>query len=357
MIRLSASSLWRGEKCPPSAVLPAAAMIHEDAQEGQAEHAQLEQKVPEGWAAEVAYAYDPETGAARELGRGLERDYSGATANEVCGTTDLRRVEPTLVRIRDYKTGFGYMVARPKENLQLLHNAASAAAVEGKDLAVIEIEHTATGEVEAARLDAFDLTLARIRIRSILRAVRSAEEQLAAGKELRVVEGDHCWRCEAYAHCPAKLGLALAVSDGKLIKDLPTVELTPAAVARGWPILKEAKKLLGEVERIYRGFAAERRIHLGGRTYLGLVQNSPTEKLDGAVTLEVVKKLHGEKVAAAAVEMKTSKAAVERAVGPLAPPRGKTKFIAETLEAIDLAGGITRLPKPPTVEEFEDKSK
>lgn len=355
MIHTSASGLWRNEPCPASAVLPASARVHADAQEGQLAHAKLEELAPAGSKAEVAFAYDPETGIGRELGQSLQRDYSGAKASEIPGTSDLVTVEKDLVRIRDYKTGHGYMVAEPKKNLQLLHNALSACSAYGKDKAVLEVEKTATGDVQAVTLDAFDLTLARYRIRSIWAAVVEAEKQQAAGKQLRVVEGDHCWRCECYARCPAKVELALALSEGKMLQELPTVELTIDSVSRGWPRLKLAKKLLGEVERIYRGFAAEERIPIGEGKWLGM-HESEDKKLDGAIAFQVLKKMHNEEIARAAVQMKASRDAIDKALKPIAPPRGRAAMVRAVFTEIEKAGGLDRKPQF-GVEEYQEEGK
>lgn len=356
MIHTSASSLWRNEKCPPSAVLPAAARVYQDAEEGTRDHAKLEQLAPAGSMAEVAFAYDPETGVGRELGKGLQRNYSHAKPNEIPGTSDLVTVEPDLVRIRDYKTGHGYMVAPPRKNLQLLHNGLSAASAYGKERVVLEVEKTLTGEPpEKVELDAFDLTLARFRIRSVWSEIRKAEEKHTRGEQLRVVEGDHCWRCECYSRCPAKVELAIALATGQLPRLLPTMELTVESVSTGWTALKLIKKLAGEVERIYRGFAAEHDIPIGENKWLGL-REGEREQLDGAVVFQVLKQMHGEDVARAAVEMETSKSALDKALKAIAQPRGRAALVRAVLAEVEKAGGIDRKPQK-RVEEFTEERK
>lgn len=352
-VRLSASGLWRAKKCPASTVLPAVRRVHADAIAGTEAHAVLEKSPPPGGLAEVAFALDPETGKAREIGRGIGRGYyeAGLLDTEIPGTADLI-IPGEPVVVRDYKTGHGYMVSAPRDNLQLGHNAVCASRVFGASEAVIEVEHTQTGEVESVLLDSMDLSERAAEIREVWREAYRARAALARGDTPRIVEGDHCWRCEAFAHCPAKLGLALTLSTGEIAKVLPTTELTAQAVAEGWSRLKAAKKLLGEVEGIYRGFAAGQPVSLGGRRMLGMV-SKPVDHLDGEVAFKVLRERHGDAIASAAVEMSTSKAALERALGPIAPQRGKAAMVRATVDAIRDAGGV-KTNWTQKIEEFNE---
>lgn len=351
--RLSASGLWRAEKCPASTVLPPARTDHADAEAGREDHSKMEDLAPPGSTPEAAYALDAVSGAARYLGSKLGRNYPPTTQTEIVGTADLVIVEPELVRVRDYKSGHGYMVSPPAKNPQLGHNALCAAKVNAKTAAVVEVEMTATGEVRSAPMDAFDLAAMEERIRAIWREAQKAADDLEAGKQPRIVEGEHCWRCECYARCPAKTTLALTIANGELPTHLPTLELTPLAVASGWERLKAAKKLLSEVERIYRGYAAENAVPLGNGRFLGEVVKG-RDAVDGAVAYEVLKQRFGEEIARKAVEMDTSKAAIERAIGPHAPPRGKAAQMKLTMEAIEAAGGVHK-DFTRRIEEYEDR--
>jgi hypothetical protein len=352
--RLSASSLWRAEKCPASTVLPPARFAHADGESGRKDHGKLEWTAPEGSIPEAAFAYDAEKGTARYLGSRLGRNYGQLGQNEIPGTADLVTVESDLVRIRDYKTGHGFMVAPPKENAQLGHNALCAALVHGKPEAIVEVEYTATGEVKDARLDDFDLLGIAARMRQVWRDACRSAALVEEGKQPFIVEGEHCWRCECYARCPAKTSLALAIGKGELPEGLPTLELTPQAVATGWERLKAVKKVLYEVERIYKGYAAENPVQLAGGKMLGEVEKV-RDSLDGPVTFQVLRDLYGEQVARAAVEMETSKAALERALQPIAPPRGKAAMVREALAKIEEGGGVTKEHKR-AVEEYEVRS-
>lgn len=60
-----------------------------------------------GWRAEVAYAYDPQTGAARVLGYNIGREYDkhGKLPNEIAGSADIAWMEGDAVVVSDWKTG------------------------------------------------------------------------------------------------------------------------------------------------------------------------------------------------------------------------------------------------------------
>lgn len=332
MAYLTASSLSRAEKCPASASLPRVGQIHADAEAGTAEHAIAEANPLPGERREVAYSLNVVTGRARFLGQGIARKYDVDWSAEIPGTTDSERIELDRVVITDDKTGFGYMVARAAVNLQLAHNAICAADLHGKDGARVVINRTATGRQDVADLDAFDLAAARERIRSIWTE--------ATKPSPRVVAGDHCWRCECLPACPAYRDLALTVARGELPADLPTLALSRESIAAGWPKLKLFKKLLGEVERAYRAYASGDPVPLGNGKWLG-PQSKKKDEINGRVAANVLLDLHGPEVTAAACEVETSKAAIERAIGAIAKRGEKAGLVRKALDAIAAAGGLT----------------
>lgn len=335
MIRLSGSSLWRAEYCPASVVLPATEERHDDQDRGVAHHAMLEEKAPEGSLVEVAFAYDVESETAREIGRCIGRNYGALGPTEIPGATDLVTLGADHLVVTDYKTGVGYMVAHPSVNLQLQFYALCACLVYGKTSAIVEVQYEDTGEVAHAEFDAFAFIEIKARIRAIWEATRAASP--------RVVEGEHCWRCPAAARCPAKVALALAVASGELPADVAQMELTPAVVAAGWPKIRRLEHLLEKVKESYKAVASAQPVPLGGGRFLGVV-NGHRETLDGWTTFAAIKDAYGEQVATKVVEVKASKAALERALAPLAPARGKGKFVAQAVELVRAAGGIKTEP-------------
>lgn len=186
----SASGLNRDANCPANRSLPQVETNSPDAARGTSihhylellgggmeaeqalaqipeEHRQLCQDLqtddlpldPEEYRQEVAFAYDLETGAARELGAGLQRDYSARTPSEVVGTADVAHRDQ--VEVIDWKCdAFESTCPPPKKNPQLLFLALALARVRGADSAVVRIVHIKADGAnwqESANLDAFDL--------------------------------------------------------------------------------------------------------------------------------------------------------------------------------------------------------
>lgn len=351
---LSISSLWRVKECPGSAVLPVAYRAFDDAKRGTRLHAESEAAAPVGSMAEVAFAYDVVTGTARELGRGLGRNYVQLGTTEIPGTSDLVTVEPDRVVIEDTKSGAGYHVAPAAENLQLHAYALCAARAYGRDRALVRLRFIDQGDrIDEAELDALQLAEVAQTLRAIWDQVMRAQWALSQGREPRVVTGDHCWRCPCIARCPAQTKLALVVASGDAAKELPTLELTPAAVAQGWSKLMAFKKLVGEVERVYRAYAAAEPVPLGGGRFLGKVVKKKDE-LDGQLAARALRELFGPEFSAEACEIDTSKAAIERAVEKvLKPKRGeKAGLVRKSLDALAAAGAVK--PRWTTsIEEYE----
>lgn len=341
-LHISASSLSRVDKCPYSASGPRVRVLHADAEKGTEEHAVLEAETPEGERAEVAYVWNVLTSKVRFVGIGLARNYGELQDGDIPGTLDRERVEPGRVVVKDHKTGFGYMVAPVAVNLQLAHNAVCSAAFHGKSAALVQINRTSREKPEEAELDAIGLAAARSRLAKIYRA--------ASAEKPAVVAGDHCWRCECIQSCPAHVGMALAFTEGKWPDMLPSDGLTAEKVAQGWEHLRAAKKVLGLAEKTYRAFASSWPVQLLNGKVLGETIDEKDE-LDGQISLAVLKALYGEKVADAAAEVSLTKASIERALAPIAPPRGKAKLVRDSLTAITAAGGVKTIRKV-CVEEF-----
>jgi hypothetical protein len=340
MIGLSASSLWRAEKCPASASLPQIRTLTVASERGRELHAEKEIESPDG--AEVAYAFDVTTGRARELGRNLNRNYPATRKTEIVGTTDKVTVEPDRVVVRDYKSGAGFGVAAPRENVQLGFYAVCAADVNGKDAARVEIEFLDRETTRTADLDALDLAAMRDRIRAIWNAT--------GGDDPRVVTGDHCQGCPCITRCPAHLTMAIAFTEGAWPGVMPTDGLTPEKVAQGWEFLKNAKRVLGLVEKTYRAIAAGTPIDIGNGKVLG-AHTVEREALDGPITFQTLRDLHGEAVARAAVSMETSKTALEEALKPVAGKGKRAGMVRDALVAIGAANGVV-VSRQVRVEEF-----
>lgn len=344
-MRLSASGLWRAELCPASAALPGVDTTHADALAGTEAHSAHEAECPPDELAEVAYAYNPETGKARLLGQGLRRDYPVDWNTEIPGTADrVVHISPPVVR--DYKSGHAYGVAPARVNLQLAHNGLCAADVLGASEVTVAIEAEGR-QPDVAHLDSFDLAAARQRIRTIWRGVHATTP--------RVVVGDaQCWRCPAMRACPAHREVLLAVGAGVLGEVLPSV-LDDRLLAETWPIYRMARKALGLYEAAARAYvSAVGAVPFGDGRQLALRAGS-RESLDGPTVFQALRDMHGVAVAEAAVSMEASKASLGRALGTIAPKGAKAGLVRAALEEIERRNGVTRKQTEPqfVIEDME----
>lgn len=149
-----------------------------------------------GWRAEVAYAYDPQTGAGRLLGYNIGREYEkhGKLPNEIAGSADIAVVSGETVLVYDWKTGRSITdsVWAQMEWLCLLAARATGAWY----AKAIVLHATDYGVVETSRL--YD-DVALWRIAEQLRIDTSAIE------DAWPTAGMHCDAC----YCPARAGCDL----------------------------------------------------------------------------------------------------------------------------------------------------
>lgn len=158
---------------------------------------------PAAYLPEVAFAWWPVNDTARELGRGLERDYRKALPGELVLTVDLAALlDDDAVFIADYKFLFGY-VPSPKNNLQLKLGALAAARAWGRTRAVVEIirpREDARPYRERHEFDSFDLDDIAEELRFLVAKVHRVRQP---GAKLELVMGPQCNHCHSNRFCPA----------------------------------------------------------------------------------------------------------------------------------------------------------
>jgi hypothetical protein len=166
------------------------------------------------YAAEVSFALNVVTGAAREIGRGLTRAQARALCgpDEMPGTADIVGLEGTdAVVVHDFKFGWGH-VDPAAINWQVLTYALMACRAYGRDRAKVGIIRVASGNpwFEIADVGFFELERHEARVRALL-AGRARNIELAQegrwSEIPELVEGDHCTYCPAKKGCPAKVTL------------------------------------------------------------------------------------------------------------------------------------------------------
>lgn len=289
------------------------------------------------WAFEVAYAYDPETDAGRELHRGGGRDYSMLAPGEVPGTLDLIGVAGNAVVVLDVKTGKAAL-EEAEDALQLLFGAIAACRALGKDEAIVGWLRLVDGQprYQWAKLDAFKLDVeVRSRLQRILEEVRSANP--------RPTLGPHCARCNALTVCPAQATLAREVTRAAL-----ATESAPLAV----PIeqMPDFYRWVGAIGALYEKLsdylnlrAREMPIPIGNGKVFGPVETT-REYVDPLVAETVLKEIDpalAEKATTRTIEItKTSIGAAVRAL-PLPAGVKITHRERSIVDAIRAAGGIS----------------
>lgn len=380
----TASALQRVAECPASAVLPQVGSSSEDSARGNVIHKFLEDAANMGrekalalvpsqyrdvcevidferllplgtFAAEVTFAYDSATLTAREVGRGLARDYSAVIPTEVAGTADVVAIAGDAVLVWDYKTGHGALPPAEK-NWQLRALALMACRAYGKQRAqveVVRIDESGGVWFDSATFDAFDLDAIEGELQTLLAVVIAERQRKARGEALTYSQGAHCRYCPAFQHCEANTKLLREVAaDPQSIERLLDGALTLDTAAKAYRKIHAVRAILGKVESAIYAFAAQQPIPLGDGVMLGEVETT-RESLDGAKAREVIAGLYGSKAAEASTKVTVTKKALEGALKAVATERkGKVAPLKrEALAAIEAAGGIARKTTK-TVKEY-----
>lgn len=378
---ITISQLQRIALCPGSATLPQIRETNPEARYGSAAHKLIERRLLEepvdvaglvrhysldDYHASALAALDrcavlPRQPAfAVEWARGLWLDrpegdrVSAASGGEgryrdegqdISGTVDVIYLEGDALTalVVDWKTGAADSVPHPDRNWQL-RGAALMVAVAHPKMGVVRpalchftaagaLDHDARGEpyagewVYGAPLNAADLDTIESELRALLARARAPEPQL--------IRGNHCTACPSRAACPALAAELRALSP--MSGELVTVE---EQAARAVEVLPALRRYLDDVERGARAIAdanGGRLVLSDGREYVRETYYPAT--YDPEVTRVVLAELlDSEERALAAIDVSTSRAAIERAVGGSA----KTKL---ALRMIGERGGVTRAPK------------
>jgi hypothetical protein len=325
MMSFSASGFERVAACPASAVLPQHRNASAYADTGNSGHEVLCRFVlarrtaaafeaPIEWQGlcdaiadfadklhpELAMAINVATLDARILGSNIGRDYQ-LRELEVAGTADLVGATETHAIVIDAKTGWGE-VTHPTRNKQLRLLALMACRVFGRDAARVAIlrchESDDGPRWEWAELDAMDLDETAFDLDRTYRAVSLVAARVQAGRLPDVTEGSWCKYCPAKVTCPAKVGLALQVAEGRVLDGPVLMPLTPERAGVVWRRLGVAKQLVTQLEAAVRVCLDEYGdIPLPDGSSLRKILVDGKEKLDGDAVWEVLVELAGREVA------------------------------------------------------------
>lgn len=276
-------------------------------------------------ASEVALALDLETGEARELGRGLDRDYPAVRDTEIVGTTDrLGLVGTDGLYIGDYK-GRSHKTP-PDQDPQLLAAALAGSRVYGRVRAQLEVIRDFGGEIraQAGTVDLVALDSFEIRLQD-RRALMLRNREAHAANPLDLPEGEvgpHCSYCPSMRFCPAQMAIARAAlgadSDELLaIQKVGAAYIDEASAPRLHALVGQAEKLLEVVKEGLKNYARQSPFQLAdgsGRWYGVPLEAKERELGDGEQVRLAISQLFGVDPAARAVKVEASFSGVEAAV-------------------------------------------
>lgn len=375
-MKLSGSGLDRADHCPASVVFPqtrtttpyssrgtvlheflmrvpklgrdaALAMVPEEYRGG-CERLQLD-GLPldaDAYAAEVAYAYNITAGIARELGRGINRDYSQLQEGEIPGTEDVVGLTDDSVIIIDWKSGWADL-GPVRENWQLRFGALAACRTYGKERAVVAIIRLMEdGEwyVKRAELDEIDLDATEHALRGIRGRIAQETLAFAQGATLETSEGPWCRYCPAFNVCPSKMGLVRQVlteaeranvlerTEPGLLPVVLNAENAQAVYRR----LEAAEAVVSRMWGVVKDYARVTPIDLGNGQVYG-EKKHPEDKIDAEKALPLLVGRFGPS-AEAAVEVKKTitkealKDLIRPAIDGKKNAKGKRLTIKEVFE-------------------------
>lgn len=357
MIRLSASGVPRALACPASVVLPQHHYNTEEAAAGTARHAEMEAAIDVGDAADVlpqavldliedgdeqytelAMAYDCATNTARVLGHGRQA-YKRLAPFEIPGCLDLLIVGDGRAVVVDKKS---YLRVGPEQPLTY---ALMVARHYGLDEVTVCLFYE-LGAPDISTATALDLDAHAERLKGLLVDIARAQQEPAR----YLATGPHCRYCPAFLSCPKQHALTLEVSSGDGViaieKRIPFDD--DADAARAFDLLGRIKMLTTRMEAALYARAADRPFFLSDGRVFGTYMKEGNEKLDGDIAYNVVRDLHGQGIADAAVERKASKKGIRDALKFVGKKGEIAKLERAAIAEIRKRGGVSQTTKPVT---------
>lgn len=300
--------------------------------------------------AEVAVAFDPTTGEARDLGQEIDRAYV-LKPGEIAGTADLvwTEVDPvnrevTLV-VADHKSGFRseWTVTPAERNAQLAALAVALSRLVDCDRVRVELRFPKDGAeevVDAHTYSLLDLAEVEDRIVELAKRPESSPEP---------TPGIHCTQgwCPIRATCPATTQAMDKIVPAEGASEDWPIAITDASQIQGprhaaWIIhrakaVETAARIL--IEACKRWSDANGPVPLDGGQQWGPIITQPNETIDGDVD-GLVATLSQHLPADAArslVRAKVGKGELGKACRAAAPPRKGSKLEEVVLEALRAA--------------------
>lgn len=353
----SASSIPRLLICPTSALLQHHDYNTKYAEQGSEHHVDQEAAIdvgdedaihPEVLAliregdetiTEMAYAYDPETDTARELGRITREQYEEAKRpGELPGKPDLVVRGNGRLLVIDHK-GFEE-VDDADRNYQVATYALMVARAYGYDECDVAIVYRAPFRRPShATLNALDLAAHGDRLRRLRDDIVKARET----PQLFLNDGPHCKYCPAFlGGCTRMESLQRRVQSGDMVRRAES--LIPFhdddEAAAGLDLLERLKMLTNRLQAALIARSNERPIPYRGGFYQPVVREG-NRKLDGDAAYDLVREKYGQAVADKAVTRHATQKGIETALKE-AGVKGAGPKKDAIVEALEKAGKVKR---------------
>lgn len=310
------------------------------------------------WTVENAVAWNPVMRTGRRLDT-VDRQYPDPTvpmaseAFEIPGTYDgvFLSHDKKYAMILDHKTGFTD-AQRADRNCQLLFFASWLHDVEGTSHFRLVLSYTRGEDPNEAEPTFEYADIGTAEIEAYRHRVKLAKEDAPAPTDTR--PGPWCRRCDADLDCASRNG-ALKVIAGKFISGAVSIE----DITLHWHQLLQVERVVSDaISQMKRLVIDEGKpVPLpGGRALVASTRRGPS-KLNGDIAHHVLKELHGEDVAKAAVEVttKVSRDSIKKALDLALSTESKAKMMKEIEEAVAGMGGVSRGDDVVVVKEVNEK--
>lgn len=303
---------------------------------------------------ERALAYDVATGTARPLKSSGPRDYSDVRAGELSGTPDLERRHGDRWIVRDWKTGRYMQGVRPIESGQLRMLGLAVARLRGVDEIDIELAHVDEDGIRIVTdtMTAFELASAADELRELWARLKGGAAVPTPGRWC----SDHY--CPIASECPATQRALAAIAGASELRMPLSVELqSPEHAAYVRDRLQAVQTAAKAIEEALKAFASKTPIPLGDGRVWGM-RELTRETIDLGVSgaTEAMRTRLGPMGFGAAVECKTSKAAIHRVAVAGASKRGEAKALETALLDELRAMGAVRESTYVKFEEWKPKA-
>lgn len=286
---------------------------------------------------ELKIAYDVQKNEARVIGKN-DRAYK----TEQVGMIDWLYFSGGTWYVVDYKTGRGARQTRASDTEQVRFYGIAIRALKGAETVTVQLWHVDDESVwiDSATFHPWDLDDIYREQRDLLERIRTSEPMPVLGAHCRDLY------CPIVSQCPA-MQAALARIDERVALKYPlTTEFESVEhAAYVWEvadfITAAAKQLKACAEASVKAHGRPVRLEHYGKL-LGMVVHNGNETVEcNATTAEILKRHLGAN-AKDAIDLSTSKKAIERVAGKVAPKGKKAQLARSIFEELREAGTLTR---------------